>query len=114
MNKEQVITVKYTRLENGTIAPFVKPVTVAIAIDGLSRIIQHSNDYAVRHNGALIVALTVTDYSLIASFDSGASRRIDSVEKFTEFLHELTVTKLLQSPDSGLMAMYPISLEMWL
>lgn len=114
MNKREIITVKYTRLDSGTITPFIKRVTVSDAIAALETAIQHPNDYAIRFDGVFITSLTVTDFVLIANGENGSSYRIQSVEKFTEFLHELIVTKLLKNPDSDLMSMYPISLEMWI
>ena len=122
MNKNQIITIRYTKIDHTNPSPFMNDcimpctgqVPVGEAIDALSHIVQSSNEYTVKHNGALIVSLAVTDYSLIAYGDNGESYRVDSVEKLTEFLHGLVVTKLLKNPDSDLMSMYPISLEMWL
>lgn len=122
MNKNELITIKYTYVDKNHPSPFLKDcivpatqqITAGEAIESLSFIIQHPNDYAIRFNGVFITSLTVTDFVLIANGENGAGYRIQSVERLTEFLHELVVTKLLKNPDSDLMAMYPISLEMWL
>jgi len=115
MNRDELITIKYTKTDDGcAIVPHIRHVTVEFALKELEAIIQQPNDYAIRFDGELITSLNITDFVLIANGENGTGYRMQSVEKFTEFLHELNVTKLLRNPDSDLMSMYPISLEMWL
>lgn len=119
MNQQETIYLRFTRTAYGQTLPFSKTLTVAEATDALNRLLSDQNRYRLEFQGQRIVSLNNTDFGLSANGESDMggniwySHPIGSSRDMTTFMQGLTVTELLIG-ESGLAAMYPISLEAWL
>jgi hypothetical protein len=113
MNQQETIYIRYTRTDYGVTLPFSKTMTIAKVATALNSLTSDQNRYRLEYQGQRIIAITEAKFCLIAQGEGEYSHPICSPRDMSTFVQGLIVTELLTG-DSGLEAMYPISLEAWL